>query len=257
MVASQIRALALNVWREAVRDKLVQILTASGCALMLFTLALGHMFIGGRARVLLSTGFWIMGIWGLMAVLYLGSGILKGEFQRKTVYLILSRPVGRATFLLGKYAGMLMVLGTIFLVLSVFWLVLLVSKSVPLGATHAFALLFIFGEWVLLAALSLFFASFTSPILHNFFLVGVTFLGHWSNDLRLFSENAKNIFLKNLLKLIYTVLPNLEALNFREEAIYNTAIKTELIGDALMVLLLWIIAVLAAANLIFLKRKIL
>jgi ABC-type transport system involved in multi-copper enzyme maturation permease subunit len=198
-----------------------------------------------------------MGIWGLMAVLYMGSGILKGEFQRKTVYLILSRPVGRATFLLGKYAGMLMVLGTIFFVLSAFWLFLLVSKSVPLGATQAFALLFILGEWILLAALSLFFASFTSPILHNFFLIGITFLGHWSNDLRLFSENAKNIFLKNLLKFIYTVLPNLEALNFREEAIYNTAIKPELVGDALMVLFLWTVAVLAAANLIFLKRKIL
>lgn len=257
MLTSQIWALALNVWREAIRDKLVQLLTASGCTLMLFTLAIGHMFIGGQERVLLSTGFWIMGIWGLMAVLYLGSGILKNEFRKKTVYLILSRPVSRATFLLGKYAGMLMVLGTIFIILTIFWLILLKARSIPFGAALGFALLFIMGEWILLAALSLFFASFTSPILHNFFLIGISFLGHWSNDLKLFSENAKNLILKSILKLIYIGLPNLEALNFREEAIYNTAVGSGLIWEAVIVLLLWTIAVFAAANLIFLKRKIL
>ncbi len=253
---SQIWALALNVWRESSRDRGVAILVVFGTLVILVSLIFGQMAVGGKVRVIQNMGFWVIGLWGLFAVLYLGSNIISQELKHHTIYMILSRPVNRTVFLLGKFAGMLIVLLLIFLLLSIVWLGLLLFEGIDISITHFVALGFIFGEWVLLAALSLFFASFTSTLLHNFFLIGITFLGHWSNDLRLFAENAKEIWLKYILKIIYFILPNLEALNFREYALYQQNINFSLCSEGAIVLFLWICSALTAANFIFARRKL-
>jgi len=253
---SQISALALNVWLEAIRDRMLHILIGSGALLLLSSLVIGEMAIGGRGRVVQDMGLWVLGIWGLLAVIHLGSNIVRREIQQRTIYLILSRPIARPTFLLGKFVGMSLVLLSIFCVLCAVWLALIRLSSIPLTWEHYWALAFIFGEWILLAAVSLFFAGFTSPLLHNFFLVGVAFLGHWSNDLRLFALNADSAWLKAGLKLIYYALPNLEALNFREAALYNKAITPGLLLEGATVLIGWILIFIIAANFIFAGRKL-
>jgi hypothetical protein len=158
---------------------------------------------------------------------------------------------------LGKFIGVLLVLLSIFCLLAAAWLAIMQLKAIPLTTLHFWALAFIFGEWILLAAFSLFFASFTSPLLHNFFLVGVTFLGHWSNDLRIFAVNAQALWLKKLLNILYYILPNIEALNFREAALYNEAISSGLLMEGAVVLIGWIATALAGANLLFARRRLL
>jgi ABC-type transport system involved in multi-copper enzyme maturation permease subunit len=256
MIAYQVRAISLNVWRESVRDRLLHLLAASGILLIFSALVLGEMAIGERQRVIQNCGLFVIGLWGLVTVIYTGSNILKREIRQKTIYMVLSRPVTRPVFLIGKFFGSVSVLFSLFCVLAAAWLILLQLFSVPLRWTHLISLAFIFGEWVLLAALSLFFASFTSPILHNFFLIGLTFLGHWSNDLYIFSENTHSQGLKILLKCIFYILPNLEALNFREAALYNLTVSNALLAEGAIVLLGWTLSALFAANLIFMKRKL-
>ncbi|GBC60381.1 ABC transporter permease [Desulfonema ishimotonii] len=257
VLISQIWALALNVWREASRDRLVHILASGGVLLMFFSLVLGELSVGGQLRIVQTTGFLILGMWGLLAVIYLGSEVLKREIQRKTVYLVLSRPVSRSTFLAGKFFGMLLVLATLYCLLACSWLIMLKFKAIPVTHSHFWALLFIWGEWILLAALSLFFASFTSPLLHNFFLISIYFFGHWSSDLKIFSENAENLWLKKFLILLYYALPNLEALNFRAAALYSEPVSMALLAEAVLVLTCWIATALMAANYLFIRRKLL
>ena len=253
----QMRAIAVNVWRASIRDRILLILWASALVCLMFSLTLGKMTFGDELRTLQTTGFWVMGIWGLISVLYLGSNIVRQEIYQKTIYFVLSRPVHRTSFLLGKFFGMIIVLASLFVILALCWLVILLSKGVPLNAGHFVALGFIFGEWVLLASFSLFFAAFTSPLLHNFFLVGLSFLGHWSRDLYLFSQNAESAIAKTLLSIIYHVLPNLDALNFRQAALYNEPINAGLLVLAGGVLLAWMLFALVGANLIFSRRKLL
>ena len=256
-LGSQIWALGLNVFREAMRDRLLHVLVGSGALVLLFSLILGQMSVGGQSRVVQNTGFWLLGIWGLLAVLYLGSNIVRREIRQKTVYLVLARAVDRPTFLMGKFVGMLLVLLPAFVLLAAAWLGLMLLNGMALTGQHFWALLFIFGEWILLSAFSLLLASFTSPLLHNFFLVGITFLGHWSNDLRIFAENAKSVWLKGLLNALYHSLPTLEALNFREAALYNTPVEAALLLEAGGVFLGWLLVALVAANLLFSRRRLL
>lgn len=251
----QIWALAINVWREASRDRILITLGGFGVLLIFFSLVLGQMAVGGQERVLQNMGFAVIGFWGLLAVLYLGSNLVRQEIKKQTVYLVLSRPVGRVTFLMGKFLGMMLVLLVLFVLLVFSWLLLLWAKNIPITSQHFWALGFILGEWILLASFSLFFASFTSPLLHNFFMFGITFLGHWSNDLRLFALNTKSFWGQKLLQSIYYILPNLEALNFRNEALYGDSIPLNLLFEAAGILGGWMLSALITANLLFLWRK--
>lgn len=253
----QIRALAVNVWLEAQRDKLLHLLIVSGMVVLTGSLVLGNMAVGGHERIIQTTGFWVMGVWGLMAVIYMGSNVLKNEVQRKTIYLVLSRPVSRPVFLTGKLVGMVLVLASIFVTLSLIWLMVLQFSGIAVYSWHFIALGFIFLEWVLLASFSLFFTSFTTPILHNFFLIGITFMGHWSNDLNRLAENTvRDVRLEFLLKAIYYILPNLDALNFRTEALFNLYIPGSVLAWGVTVWFCWTATVFVAANFIFLRRKV-
>jgi ABC-type transport system involved in multi-copper enzyme maturation permease subunit len=256
IIGLQLWAIALNVWRQAVHDRILALLTASGVLLMLFSLVLSAMTVGDQSRVVQNSTFWIMGTWGLLAVLYLGSNIITQEIQRKTSYMVLYRPVVRPTFLMGKFFGMCIVLVSIYILLSIGWLGLMILMAIPLSLTHLWVMLFILLEWILLAGFSVFFASFTSSILHNFFLVGITFLGHWCNDLLLFAQNAQVIWVKNILKSVYFVLPNLEALNFREAVLYDEAIGSAILVQGAFVAIGWMLTALIAANIIFTARKL-
>ena len=255
-IGSQIWALALNVWRESSRDRGIAILVVFGTLFILVSLVFGQMAVGGKIRVIQNMGFWVIGLWGLFAVIYLGSNIISQELKHHTIYMVLSRPVNRTIFLLGKFTGMLIVLFLIFLLLCMVWLGLLLFEGIDISRMHFIALGFIFGEWVLLAALSLFFASFTSPLLHNFFLFGICFLGHWSNDLKLYSDNIVEPLIKYFLKTIYYILPNLEALNFRQMALLQIPVGSGLMIEGFAVLLMWVATTLVAANLIFARRRL-
>ncbi len=257
LLISQLWALALNVWREAVRDKLIQLLVGFGFFMMLVAIVFGNMAVGGQKRVIEDMIFWIIGLWGLLAVLYMGSAIVKKELQSKTVYLVLSRPISRPVFLTGKFFGMILVLLSVFSLLSIAGAMILQIKGIAISINHLWTVVFIFGEWIMMAALSLFFASFTTPILHNFFLVGVNFLGHYSNDLLIYAENTKDFILKLFLTILYYVLPNLELYNFREKTLYKDIIESAALMHGAAILSGWILVFLIAANLIFVRRRLL
>jgi len=255
-IGKQILANAYMVWKEAARDKSFFVLAVVGVLLELFSVFLGNMAVGGEDRILQNMGFWVMSIWGPITIMYLGSNLVNKELKDKTAYLILSRPISRSVYLFGKYIGLLMCLLSIFAVLVAVWLLLLFSFQVGFTMQHAIAILFLFGEWMLLAAVSLFFNVFTTPVLHNFFLLGIYVLGHLSNELYNYAQMTKSIFFQKILVAIYYVLPNLEIFNFKKAALYSQPIDTAAILYAVFILIGWIVAFNLASFLIFRFAKL-
>jgi len=248
--------IALNIWRESLRDRALIVLTLSGLSMIILSMVLGEMAVGGMERVVQSMGFWILGMWGLLSTIYLGGSIILREIKEKTIYLILSRPISRTSFLLGKYLGILMVMATSYVILSGFWLFVMFGCGIDINTLHMWALIFIFGEWLLLAAITICLACFTTPLLHAFMMIGFYFIGHMSNILRIYAANSDELWMKFILKGLYLVIPNLEALNFRTEALYNESVQGGLYLEGAGVLGLWIALFLVAAVKLFNARRI-
>lgn len=256
IVTMNIWNIALNIWRESLRDRALMILTLSGLSMILFSVVLGGMAVGGMERVVQSMGFWVLGMWGLISAIYLGGSIILREIKQKTIYLILSRPISRTRFLFGKYLGILMVMATSYAILSGFWLTVMIGNGIEVNPVHIWALIFIFGEWLLLAAITICLGCFTTPLLHGFMMTGFYFIGHMSNILRIYAANSEELWMRIMLKCLFLVIPNLEALNFRSEAIYNEFVPFPLLMEGAGVLCLWIALFLVAAVTIFNARRI-
>jgi len=107
-------AIAINTFREAVRDKVLYGVLGFACAVLLLTLALAELSLHQQRRVVLDVGLASISLFSVVIAIFLGSSLLYKEIERKTLYVILPKPIRRWEFLLGKYAG-LVVTATVFI----------------------------------------------------------------------------------------------------------------------------------------------
>lgn len=256
-VIIQIMTLSFNIVRENMRNKTFLTLLFFGIILFVVSDILGNMSIGDKKRVVQNMGFWIMGTWGLISAIFLGTQVIRQEIAQKTIYIILSRPVSRTNFLIGKFCGIVLVMLILFFLLSSAFSIQLLMAGKPLTGPFFMTLFFIFSEWIVLASFSISFAVMTSPLLHGFILTSIFFLGHWSKYLYIYSVNTSEFFLKKTLVFLYYILPNLEALNYRGAALYNEPIELNLMIKSALLSASWSITALLVAILIFRSRRLL
>jgi ABC-type transport system involved in multi-copper enzyme maturation permease subunit len=105
---SRILAIAVNTFREAVRDRVLYAVLAFAVAVLLFSLALGELSLHQEQRVVLDIGLASISLFSVVIAVFLGSSLLYKELERKTLYVILPRPIRRWEFLVGKYAGVVL-----------------------------------------------------------------------------------------------------------------------------------------------------
>ena len=253
----QVLTLAFNISRENLRNRAFIILFFSGFMLFFLAQILGTAAVGDRNRVIQDMGFWVIGIWGLISSIFLGSNVITREISKKTIYMILSRPVNRIVFILGKFFGIIMVMFVLFGMFSGIFIIQLLIIGKVFTINFFIALFCVFLEWIVLAAFSIFFAVFTSPLLNGFILTAIFFFGHWSKHLYIYSENVTQIILKNFLILIYHILPNLELLNYRGADLYNETIELIMILKSILLSGLWSMTALLGGILIFSLRRLL
>ncbi len=243
--------------KGSLRSHLFSGLMAGGILLFSAIYLLGFLVTGARGHTLQTGGFWALGLWGVVSATALGINLIDQEIKLKTHYMVLSRPVNRTRFVLGKYVGMFTVTTLLFCGMAAAGWLLIVLGPVELTMNHGIALGFIFVEWLVLAGFSLFFACFTTPVLHCVFMVGLYYLGHWSNAIRLFADRMDGAGLKQALLTLYYLFPNLEVFNFRGAALYATPVDPSDLIYAASLGAGWSLVMLGLSMMIFHRRRIL
>ncbi|MEM8609893.1 MAG: ABC transporter permease subunit [Myxococcota bacterium] len=105
MSLARIYAIALNTYREAVRDRVLFGVIVLAAGVLALTLALGELSLDQQMRVVTDLGLASISIFAVVVAIFLGSSLLFKEIERKTLYVILPKPIARYEFLLGKYFG--------------------------------------------------------------------------------------------------------------------------------------------------------
>lgn len=104
----RIYAITVNTFREAVRDRVLYGVLGLACAMLLFTLALGELSLEQQDRVVIDIGTASISLFAVVVAVFLGSSLLYKEIERKTLYVILPKPIARWEFLLGKHFGIVL-----------------------------------------------------------------------------------------------------------------------------------------------------
>lgn len=102
---ARVYAISINTFREAVRDRVLYGVLGFACAVLFFTLAIAELSVHEQARVVADVGLASISLFSVIVAMFLGSSLLYKEIERKTLYVILPKPVRREEFLLGKYFG--------------------------------------------------------------------------------------------------------------------------------------------------------
>ena len=208
----RIWAIALNTFREAMRNRVLYVLVLFAVGLMGFSIVLGELSLHEDVRVIKDIGLAGTSIVGLAIALFLGVNLLSKELDRKTVFFVIPKPLHRHEFLLGKYVGMAVTLAVLVALMSVTLALVLASQ----GGTHDVALVraevLVLLELWLVVAVTMLFSSFSSPYMSAMFTAGLWVVGRNSGELRTFAEGKlADTPLGSLLSVVARLVPDFHA----------------------------------------------
>lgn len=248
-------AIALNTFREARRDRaqwilLLYALVVIGGAFVLSPLAMGEGY-----RVTRDLGLAAMSLVGVILIVFVCSGMVQKEIDRRTVLTVLAKPVRRHEFLIGKYLGMLAMVTLIFLGMVVLLAAVLLLREGAVEPAVLAAAAFTYGELAVMTAVAVAFSAFVSPALSGVFTLGLFVAGHFAEDLLAFAEKVESTAMAGLARGAYFVLPRLEAFNLRSEAAYGVLPDPGRVVETLVYAALYSLALIAVGCTVFGQKE--
>ncbi len=225
-------ALTWNGFREARRNRVTLVVGFFAITLLLGTTLVTEVTVITFNRVLTDFGLGAMSLMLVLLAVFLSSGLLSREIERRTVFLIVSKPVSRGLFLVGRLAGNMLTLSALLLgMAAVFFLEMLLCR-VPIAQSQLVAIGVLWVELLVLSAIGFLMSSFSGPIVSAVVTTGLYFAGHLSADIYQLSERTKSANLKAIGKAVYYLLPNLSRLNYRPQAAYNLEVPARVILES-------------------------
>jgi len=250
----KVLALAGVTLREALRRKVQVNLLLFALFLVVASLVLSQLTIGEMHRIASDLGLTAMELMGSLIAVFLGASLVAGDVERRVLYPVVAKPISRAQYLLGRYLGLAATLLLNLVVMGVTLALMLAlqtesAKALDLALLSAFAMMGV--QFLVVAAIAVFFSSITTTTLAAIFTLALTLAGRLSNDLRTLWEGPG----AQLGKLLWYLLPNLSALSLNESVIYRTPPPASA-WLAVLYALLYAGAALALAAAVFERRDL-
>ena len=182
--------IARNTFREATRDRVLAGVLAAGLVLLAATQVLSPLALGEGRRLTVDLGLSGVSILGLMVVLLVGTSLVAKELERRTIFNLLSRPIARSSYLVGKWVGLSAALWVLAAVVSLALCLVLAAHGAASFAPGVAAAAYLAGlELMVVTALAVLFSALSTPVLSALYTLGFYLVGQWSYDLRSFGAH--------------------------------------------------------------------
>lgn len=262
-------ALTKNTFTETIRDRILLVIAFFGVILIAATQMLSAISAGQDEKILVDLGLGMIDIFGMLITIFVGTQLIFREIDKKTIFVILSKPVSRGSFLLSKFFGLGAVLLLItaimlavFIAVIAFKTNLIVNNDViqfgflwKLFVICGFSLL----SFLLLLALVIFFSSFMQPVIATFSSLTMFVIGHLTDDIWMFAHHniasGNNKALQTFADIIYYGLPNFSVLNMKNFILNDVFVSAQTMFFAATGAISWIIILLLLGTVFFSKRE--
>lgn len=252
----RIWAIAANGFREVIRDRILYFIGFFALLMAFAWRLLPEIAVGTHEKIFLDLGLAAIGLLGVIVAVFVGTGLINKEIDKRTILVLIPKPLSRAEFILGKHLGLSGVLAVMLGVMLVIYLLMLLGMKVSFQALPLIVSVFYLGlELILIAAVAIAFGVFTSSILATLMTFGVYLMGHISKDLIQLGMISKNANILAITKNIYLILPDLERLNFRNEAVYGLLPSADVLIANALYSLVYTGLLLGISILIFSRRQ--
>ena len=258
---------AVNVFKESVRDKVLYNLVVFAVMLISISFLLGQLTAGQDIKIIKDLGLASIATFGLLIAVFIGIGLVWKEVERRSIYSVLAKPLRRSDFILGKYCGLVLTLLVNVSIMTVaFYAVLAylgwkedpaIKEAWPAPATDPAmlkAISLIFVELMLVTAIALVFSTFSSPFLSAVLTLGLWVIGHFNADLRNFENVVDSRMAAWLARGLYYVLPNFAAFDVKAPVVHGQPVAFGYVALETVYGLVYLAMLLAGAVVIFSRR---
>jgi ABC-type transport system involved in multi-copper enzyme maturation permease subunit len=258
---------AVAVFRESVRDRVPYNLVVFAILLIASSLLLGQLTAGQDVKIIKDLGLAATSVFGLFIAIFIGIGLVSKEVERRSIYALLAKPISRAQFIAGKYAGLVLTLAVNVAVMTLALYAVLAymtwSEAPAIraawdapGVDPALlkAIFLIFVQLMLVTAVALFFSTFSSPLLSASFTLGLYIVGQFNADLRNFEAVVRSRAAARLARGVYHVVPDLSAFDVKIQVVHGLPVPAGYLAMTTAYGLLYITAILLVATFVFSRR---
>lgn len=250
----KVLAIANNTFKEAVRNKIFYLLLVFAIVFAFSSKLISLLTVGDSVRVIKNFGLASINFFSVLIAIFTGINLIFKEIDKKTIYNILSKPVSRTNFIIGKFLGLAYTLLVALVSMAVIFFLFLFVTSGEWDLRILIYFLLLYFELLIITAFSLLFSSFTTPILSSIFTIILYLIGHVLWTFNEFKHKLVEPITKFISHLFYYILPNLEKFNIKNQLVINSEIKGVFIYTSILYAILYIAALLILTILIFQKR---
>lgn len=248
-------AIARVTFQEIILDKVLYNFLMFAFLLIGVSYLASQLTFVGQDRVVLDFGMSAINLSCGVIAIFQGGAMLAREFDRRTIFVALARPISRTQFIFGKFLGLVLVLFMNWLLLSLTELLLFVSLGGVVTRTILFGMFFLWIQSCFLAAFTVFFSSFTTTSIAVMMSIAVYLIGNNVEPLRQVLEKAKEAWLKTVFLPLVDLIPNLSHFNLGFVVTYDLSLENQFIWKSLVYAILWIVPLVFFAGKLLDRRE--
>jgi ABC-type transport system involved in multi-copper enzyme maturation permease subunit len=234
----RIGAVAQNTTREALRNRAFIALSVSAVAFIIFSMVLSELAVVGQgSRVILNFGFFAISLFVAVTAIVMGAVMLYKEVDKKTIYTIISKPVQRYEFVLGKYLGLLAILAVELLALAVVWVLVILSDGGEISAGQISGIVLIFFEAMVITGIAVMFSAMTNPALTALFTTGCFAVGRVVYIVDEMLSASQGVFVDNewarpIGEAVAGAFPDLGVFNVSQQVLWGVDVSGAYVTQA-------------------------
>ncbi|HET6495723.1 MAG TPA: ABC transporter permease [Thermoleophilia bacterium] len=252
---NQVVAIAVNTFKETIRDRVLAVIVVFALLMIAGGLWLGSISLGEQGRMMKDFGLVAVTAFGLIVAVFVAAGLVHKEVEKRTVYVLFSKPVSRVAFISGKFAGLCATMAVVLAGMALFLFVLVwIVDGEPSGMVLV-AVLMIYVQLLAIMAVTIFFSTLGSAILASVLGICVFIAGQLSQNVLALTRLGKNPVTEALSWVIYVIIPNLSAVDVKAGVVGEQTLAWGQIGVWTVYLLAYVVVVLALAAVAFRRKE--
>ncbi len=247
-------ALIWNGYREARRNRVTVVVAAFALVLLFSTQLAMEVTVMTFDRVNTDVGLGSMSLMLVFLAIFLSSALVPREIERRTIFMVVSKPISRGLYLVGRLGGNMLTLAILTAVMSLVFAAELTVLRSPVTQPIIAAIVALYFELLILSCLGFFFSSFSGQTVAAVVVSGLFFAGHLSGDIYRHAMRSTVPFIQGLGKAVYYVLPNLDRLDLKVQAAYASPVAWSELGASIAYALAYSTALMVGTVVIFERR---
>ncbi|MCM8776945.1 MAG: ABC transporter permease [Candidatus Omnitrophica bacterium] len=248
--------IALNTFHESLRKKTFYILLVVALVVIGASRFFSFLAAEDELKMIKDVSFSTIEFFGALIAIFTALAAVSGEIEKRTIYPLLSKPITRSNFIIGKLMGQSLIILLNVILMSIFFIVLLFIKKSPPDIETFKTIFLIFIELVLIGSITLAVATFATDAFNLIFSFFLYIVGHLISYGKSLLERVENVVLKGLGEMLYTVIPNYENFNIKDKVVVGVQVSWQYIGQTFIYGIIYIAIAVLIGIYFFNKREV-